>query len=146
MSERYYLDACIWINFFKKEGDASKGLPYWKILELFLDFVSAKNATIYVSTIVLKELRHVLSKELFETAEALFYEIDNIIITKTFPHEYELARKYEKDEEFKISFYDYLHTAISKSRSYVLITRDRDLLTFAKKYVTTFKPEELLQQ
>ena len=146
MSEKYYLDACIWINYFKKEGDASKGLPYWKILELFLDFVIATKATIYVSTIVLKELNYVLSKEEYETAEKLFAEQDIVVRTSTFPEEYDLAREYEMEDSSRISFYDYLHTAISKCRSYVLITRDKDLLLFAKKHVTTFKPEELLQQ
>jgi len=34
---KYYLDSCIWLNLLKKEGDASKGKPYWQIAKDFID-------------------------------------------------------------------------------------------------------------
>ncbi len=33
----FYLDSCIWLNLFKKEGDSSKGVPFWKIAEDFVN-------------------------------------------------------------------------------------------------------------
>ncbi|MFC1800816.1 hypothetical protein ACFLYT_02040 [Nanoarchaeota archaeon] len=52
----YYLDTCIWLNLFKKEGDAARGTPYWKITEDFIKYIEENNKQIIVSTIVLKEL------------------------------------------------------------------------------------------
>ena len=44
-----------------------------------------------------------------------------------------------------LSFYDYLHLAIAKGLGIPLITRDRDLMDFAKNHVKVFKPEDLLR-
>ncbi|MBT4538739.1 hypothetical protein HOI26_00900 [Candidatus Woesearchaeota archaeon] len=44
----------------------------------------------------------------------------------------------------KISFYDYLHVAISKRLNIPLITRDKDLIIFAKKHIEVYRPEELI--
>ena len=63
---------------------------------------------------------------------------------KTVPEDYDLARKFEDEEEIKISFYDYLHVAISKRLNIPLITRDKDLITFAKKDIEVYRPEELI--
>ena len=95
----YYVDACIWLNLFKKEGDETKGVPYWKLAK---DFIEGEN-NIIVSTIVIKELS-------FKIEEKLNYVMtffkDNITIKmiKTVPEDYDLARKFEDEEEFKISF------------------------------------------
>ncbi|MBT4111128.1 PIN domain-containing protein [Candidatus Woesearchaeota archaeon] len=135
----YYVDACIWLNLFKKEGDETKGVPYWKLAK---DFIEGEN-NIIVSTIVIKELS-------FKIEEKLNYVMtffkDNITIKmiKTVPEDYDLARKFEDEEEFKISFYDYLHVAISKRLSIPLITRDKDLIAFAKKHIEVYRPEELI--
>ena len=63
---------------------------------------------------------------------------------KTVPEDYDLARKFEDEEEIKISFYDYLHVATSKRLNIPLITRDKDLITFAKKHIEVYRPEELI--
>jgi len=33
---QYYVDTSIWLNFFKKEGDPTKGVPYWQLAKAFL--------------------------------------------------------------------------------------------------------------
>lgn len=128
MKRSYYVDSCIWLNLFKKEE------PYWKLAKDFLE----KNNDVIVSTIVIKEL----SFKIKEKFDMKFFK--EIKIIKTVPEDYDLARRFEDEEEFKISFYDYLHVAISKRLNLVLITRDKDLITFAKKHVEVHKPEELL--
>ena len=39
VQKTYYVDSCIWLNLFKKEGDPTKGAPYWKITQEFLEGV-----------------------------------------------------------------------------------------------------------
>ena len=60
------------------------------------------------------------------------------------PEDYDLARKFENEEEIKLSFYDYLHVAIAKRLNVPLITRDKELIYFAKKHIGVFKPEDLI--
>ena len=73
-----------------------------------------------------------------------FKDNESIKMIKTVPEDYDLARKFEDEEEVKISFYDYLHVAISKRLNIPLITRDKDLIAFAKKHIEVYRPEELI--
>lgn len=135
----YYVDSCIWMNLFKKEGDPTKGVPYWKIAKNFLE----KDNDIIVSTIIIKELSFKIGEKL-NFVMKFFKDNESIKMIKTTPEDYDLARKFEDEEKFKISFYDYLHVAISKRLSIPLITRDKDLITFAKKHIEVYRPEELI--
>ena len=137
--EVYYVDTCIWLNLFKKEGDSTKGIPYWKIAKDFLE----KNNQLIVSTITLKELQYVLGEN-FKEVKKFFKDLDFIKIISTTQEDYDLARKFEDEEKSKISFYDYLHVAIVKRLNLPLITRDKDLMKFARKHVKVYKPEELI--
>ena len=73
-----------------------------------------------------------------------FKDNESIKMIKTVPEDYNLARKFESEEKFKISFYDYLHIAIAKRLNIPLITRDKDLIIFAKKHIEVCRPEELI--
>lgn len=135
----YYVDSCIWLNLFKKEGDSTKGTPYWQLAKSFLE----KDNEIIVSTIVLKELLYKLENK-FDEVKQFFQKTDFIKIIKTTSEDYDLARKYENEEELKISFYDYLHVAIARRLNIPLITRDKDLINFANKHIEVYRPEDLL--
>jgi len=126
------------LNLFKKEGDASKGVPYWKLAKDFLE----KSNKLIISTIVLKELS--FKVENIDKTMKFFKDSEFIEIIKTRSEDYDLARKFEDEEEYKISFYDYLHVAIAKRLNIPLITRDRDLMDFARKQIDVFKPEDLI--
>ena len=135
----YYVDSCIWLNLFKKEGDETKGVPYWKLAK---DFIEDEN-NIIVSTIVIKELSFKIEEKLNYVMK-FFKDNESIKMIKTVPEDYDLARKFEDEEEVKRSFYDYLHVAISKRLNIPLITRDKDLIAFAKKHIEVYRPEELI--
>jgi len=135
----YYVDSCIWLNLFKKEGDETKGVPYWKLAK---NFIEDEN-NIIVSTIVIKELSFKIEEKLNYVMK-FFKDNESIEMIKTVPEDYDLARKFEDEEEIKISFYDYLHVAISKRLNIPLITRDKDLITFARKHIKVYRPEELI--
>lgn len=142
MEKEYYIDTCIWINLLEKEGDATKGTPYWKIAEDFIEQVGDRNDKIIVSTIVLKEL-YFNSGDKFSQIKRFFKESEYIDIIKTVPEDYEQARKWEK-EDATLGFYDYIHVAICQRLDIPLITRDEDLIKFAKSHIKVFKPEELI--
>ncbi len=139
VQQTYYVDTCIWLNLFKKEEDSTKKVPYWKLAKDFLE----QNNRLIISTIVLKELSYKLGEQ-FEERLKFFRNTDFVEIIKTTQEDYDLARTFEREEEFEISFYDYLHVAIAKRLNIPLITRDRDLMKFAKKHIEVYKPEDLL--
>lgn len=139
----YYIDTCIWLNLFKKEGDAAKGVPYWKIAKDFIEKVETSNGLILVSAVVLKELSFKLGRK-YDLVNAFFDESHYIKLIKIIPEDYSFARKLESESKYEISFYDFLHIAITKRLGTMLITRDGLLLKIANKYVSAKKPEELI--
>jgi len=137
-----YVDSCIWLNLFKKEGDPTKGVPYWQLAKEFVELIEDGSGLIFVSTIVLKELQFKLG-ERFDEVKQFFKEAGFIQIIKTTNEDYNLARELEQQHGF-LSFYDYLHIAIAKRLDIPLITRDTGLMEFAKDQIDVFKPEDLL--
>ena len=141
--KEYYLDSCIWLNLFKKEGDSTKGVPFWKLAKDFIDQAGNDEGMVIVSTIVLKELYFVLGEK-FGNVKQFFKEASFVSLVKTTNDDYNLARKLERQHQF-LSFYDYLHVAIARRLNVPLITRDNALIEFAKSHVEVFKPEDLLR-
>ncbi len=138
--KKYYLDTCIWLNLFKKEGDASKGKPYWKIAE---EFIKKKEQLITFSPLVLKELEYKINnktkfKEIFKFLK------DNFTFIKISIKDYEIGRKLESKFNYEISFYDCLHIALCKRLNLILITRDKELINYSRKHILVKKPEELI--
>lgn len=138
----YYVDTCIWLNLFKKEGDPSKGIPYWKIAHDFIDKAITTKDEIFYSSQVLNEIKYKLADDAKFKARGSYLE-ENFIFVKTIEEDYILARELESKSKFKISFYDCIHIAICKRRDCVLITRDKLLIEFAKYYIRVKKPEEV---
>jgi len=140
---KYYIDTCIWLNLFKKEEDVKKNIVYWKITKDFITKTSKKN-NIIVSTIVLKELEHILGST-FPRVKKYLSSSPKCIIVRVTHQDYEKARFLEFQTKSQLSFYDYLHIAIAMRFNTMLITRDKDMITIGKKYVQIKKPEALLR-
>lgn len=140
----YYIDTCIWLNLFKREGDETKGKPYWKIAEEFIDGIEkSEDISIVVSTIVLKELYFKLGKEFYDK-KAFFNEAKYVNIVKSTEEDVQLARKIESSSIYKIGFCDCLHIAITKRLNATLVTRDKELIAIGREYVPIDKPENLI--
>ena len=144
LSMDYYVDTCIWLNLFKKEGDPTKRKPYWKIAEEFLkEAILTESSHVFYSTIVLRELELQLAKESYEQnkqqmeAESKFIKVDVLSSDKI------AARKLESRYEFLISYYDLLHLTIAKRLHAILITRDRRLIAVAHdQSIIAERPED----
>ncbi len=137
----YYIDTCIWLNLFKKEGDASKGKPYWRIAEEFLKIVESFGDKIYYSGFILNELEHKLSKKEYKVKRKLLIKRYNKV--KSITEDISLARRLESEWEYEIGFYDCVHVAICKRLKMALVTRDKALINASKKYIRVAKPENL---
>jgi len=142
----YYLDSCIWLNLFKKEGNPAKGIPYWKIAEDFINkVIFSKDKKIIYSGFVLKEIQFSLKNdELFKCRLDFIKGEEKFKRANVTREDYFFARKLESQSNFSISFYDCIHTSLCRRLNFVLVTRDNDLIKFAKNHIAVFKPENLL--
>jgi predicted nucleic acid-binding protein len=141
----FYVDACIWLNLFKKEGDPTKGIPYWKIAEDFIETIMfSQDKEIIYSGFVLKELKYKLEESVFKEKVLFFKEEEKIKFVKADEEDYSFARKLESELSYELSFFDCLHIALCKRLNLILITRDDILIQFAKKHIEVQKPEDLL--
>jgi len=147
MSQKlYYVDSCIWLNLFKKEGDPSKGIPYWKIAEDFIEQIIFSDDMIMCSGFVFKEIKYNLNdNDLFKEKEKFLKNEPKINFIKAISADYDLARKLESISNFTISFFDCMHIDLSYRLGCVLITRDALLIEVAKKYIAVTKPENLFR-
>ena len=144
----YYIDSCIWLNLFQKEGDPTKGVPFWAIADDFVKkIICAKESRVAHSSFVLKEVKYTLNDE------ALFYDYLFIVKKKlnssyayAISDDYDFARKLESESRFSISFFDCMHIALCKRLGFILVTRDKKLITFARRYIIVGLPEELFDQ
>lgn len=142
----YYLDSCIWLNLFKKEGDSSKGVPFWKIAEDFTNKVMfSEDEEIVYTGLILREIQYKINDEkLFKEKIEFLKGESKFRFVEVTKEDSSAARKLESKSGFEISFYDCLHIAICKRLNFALVTRDNELISFAKEHITAKKPEELL--
>ena len=142
---KYYVDTCIWLNLFKKEGDPLKGVPYWQLAQEFLEKIMFSDDEVIYSGFILKELEYNLKdRQVFEEKRKFLKEEPKFSFVKATPEDYDFARKMEVEFNFKISFFDCMHIALCKRGGYLLVTRDNLLIEKAQKYVLVGTPENLL--
>jgi len=145
MSQKpFYVDSCIWLNLWKKEGDATKGIPYWKIAKDFIERIMfSEHEEIIYSGFILKELKYKLDEDTFNEKLLFFQNEEKIRFVKATEDDYSFARKLESESQYEISFFDCLHIAVCKRLNLMLVTRDDDLIEFARKYIEAEKPEKI---
>tara|TARA_Y100000310_G_scaffold262785_1_gene272585 strand:+ start:770 stop:1207 length:438 start_codon:yes stop_codon:yes gene_type:complete len=141
---RFYIDTCIWLNLFKKEGDSSKGVPYWKIADDFIKRIMfSEDKEIIYNSLILKELKFKLGEISFNEKLIFLKSEKRFKFIKSVDTDYSFARKLEGEFKYEIGFFDCLHIAICKRTNSILITRDKELIKNAIKYITVNKPEQL---
>lgn len=144
MVQKYYLDTCIWLNLFKKEGDPRKGKPYWEIADDFIRSIIAEKHILLYSEIILRELQIKLSQEEYQQRSQLIKNMPCTQKIEVLSEDKQIARQLESVYSFDISFYDLLNLVLAKRYNAVLVTRDKLLLKRCKENnVSALKPEEL---
>ena len=140
----YYIDTCIWLNLFKKEGDPAKGIPYWKTAKEFIDrIITSPNDKIIYSSTILRELQIHLGEQSYLEKRKLLEKL-NFLKIEVLKEDMIAARKLESKYNFEIGFYDILHMTAAKRLGAILVTRDALLIKIARQNeVCTHTPEEL---
>ena len=142
--KQFYVDSCIWLNLFKKEGNPAKGKPYWEIAKDFIEKVrNSQNEELIYSKLVLKEIKFKLNDDKLFKEKLDFFEKEKFGFVNVLKEDKSFARKLESKSGFEISFYDCMHIAICKRLNCILVTRDNMLIDFAEEFIDVKKPEIL---
>lgn len=132
---KYYLDTCIWIDYFEDRSDRFRPLGYWAFC-LIRNIVSDKDIVIY-SDVVEDELLGFYSEEkvrslLSVVPENLFVKVNS---TKKQSEEASVVSR-----KLNIPFNDALNAILARDNDSVLVTRDRHFYEFSN----VKRPEELV--
>jgi len=122
----------------------NSGNLLWKFAKEFFEKAENEHSMIYYSGFLLKELMFVLSTEEYLNKLELFESSPNFKRVILSEEEYHLAEEI-KNENLQISLYDIIHVLLTKKTNSILVTRDKELIEFARGIdVEVKKPEEIL--
>lgn len=138
MDKRYYLDACIWRDYFDNRSDKLRPIGEWafKLIKKIID----NNDLFIISDKLLEELREEYS---FEKLNNLFEIVPDRLIVKIISNEKTIKEAVKIKNEFKIPFGDALHIILAKESKSVLVTRDKHFNEI-QNIIEIKKPEELI--
>lgn len=137
MKIKYYIDTCIWRDYYENRSDKFRPLGEWALF--LLNKIKANNEEIIVSDFLIYELSLFLTKEdmrkLFEPYEK------NIIMIESSTEHNRLAREYSL--KYSLPKPDALHLVLALEQNAVLVTRDFHFLN-ASDLIVIRKPEDLI--
>lgn len=135
---RYYLDTCIWIDYFENRSDRFRPLGEWALATINL--IIRSNAIIIFTNIVERELLKYYSPREMSQILSILPPQKLVIIRATSIH-FKKARCISK--EFGLPITDCIHIAMAESNNAIFVTRDKhfDIL---RNMFSILKPEELI--
>ncbi len=136
---KYYLDACIWRDYYENRNDKFRPLGEWALM-LINKIIKEENSFI-VSDLIISELN---IKYPLSLIEEIFQPIKKagllILINKT---EFQVRDAWQFSKRRKIEFSDALHCILARDNDAILITRDKHFEKLSE-IVVIKKPEDLI--
>lgn len=134
----YYIDSCIWIDYFEDRHDRFRPLGEWAFL--LLKKIVQEKQKIILSNVLMNELQKRYShKEL----EYLFQIIPECRLLRIKAGAKNTNDAKELRNHRELPFADILHSVIAKENNAILVSRDRHFQEL-QSYIRVFKPEELI--
>ncbi len=138
MQKRFYLDTCIWLDFYEdRKGycNESLGTPVFR----FFSLIIKRGDKIIISDIVLDELgTHYLREKLTSMLLPFMKIIEKIKMKKEQFREAIILSK-----ERNVPLGDAMHVVLSRDNNCILVTRDNDFRKL-QDIAPYYKPEELV--
>ncbi len=136
--QKYYLDACIWFDYFENRKDRFRPLGEWA--HSLLNEIVKNSDSVVLSDHLLKELESRYSSEKIKDMLQIIPEKLQMIIRCEEIH----AKAAEKIKNNQcMPFGDALHAVLAKSTNAILVTRDTHFEKL-RRYMQIKKPEELI--
>ena len=135
---KYYLDTCIWRDYFENRTDKFRPLGDWALR--LINKIIEENCIFLYSETTLTELKELYSEK----------EIQNMfdIVPQTLVIKVECSEKQFRDavmfsKQFKIPCKDAIHAVLARDNGAVLVSRDKHFFEL-QFHVIIKKPEELI--
>jgi predicted nucleic acid-binding protein len=134
---RFYIDTCIWRDYYENRVDRFRPLGEWAFR--LLQHISDRGNALILSDVVIKELRRYYTAAQINTLLDAF--VEQIIVVSTGSPIVREANILMKQR--KVSMGDALHALLARRSGAILVTRDTHFLQLTD-IVEVKKPEELL--
>jgi len=139
MTERYYVDACIWRDFHENREDKFRPLGEWAF-NLFRMIKDIK-ATVLYSDIIVDELSKDFNREQIKGIFKIVSEVKLLEKVKLRKEQFQEAAKLKRERD--VPFGDCLHAIIARDNNSIMITRDAHFEEL-QDVVEVKKPEDLI--
>ncbi|MBU1198995.1 MAG: PIN domain-containing protein [Nanoarchaeota archaeon] len=138
MPNKYYLDTCIWLDYWENRKDKFRPLGEWA-LGLVNKIIKDKDIILY-SEVVEIELRKRISEH---DIKNIFSILPRRLLIKINISESEKKEAYFLSKKTRVYFNDVLHAILARNHGAVLVTRDKHFLEL-NLFLNVKKPEDLL--
>ena len=138
MNKRYYLDSCIWKDYFENRSDRLRPLGDWA-LALIKKIISEGDLFV-ISNKVIEELRKDYS---LEDLKSMFEIIPKTLIVEVLTNERLIKEALNIKNKFGIHFGDALHISLAKENKAILVSRDNHFYEIQTE-IEVKKPEDLI--
>ncbi|MCK4522243.1 MAG: PIN domain-containing protein [Nanoarchaeota archaeon] len=138
MAEKYYLDSCIWRDYFENRSDKFRPLGDWAFSLIKL-IIQENNLVIY-SDLVEEELYEGFSEEDIKKVISIVPK-ENLVKIESSSEQLKEAIQIAK--KLKIPVKDTLHAILARDNDAIMVTRDKHFYELSEK-VTIKKPEDLI--
>ncbi len=138
MQKRFYLDTCIWRDYFENREDRLRPIGEWAFA-LIRQIIENEDLIIY-SEIVNEEL---MQDYPAEKIHSLLEIVPHKLLIEVNASSEEVEKSISISRALKIPRNDVLHALIAKNKKAILVTRDAHF-SLLQEMVTVKLPEELI--
>ncbi len=136
---RYYLDACIWRDYFENRSDRFRPLGDWALA--LINNILERKDVIVISGLLMRELGKIYCSSAIQNILGIASEQGLLIQVNHSPEQ--LHEAIGLSRERRMDFEDVLHSIIARDTDSILVTRDKHFEKL-RDLVDIRKPEELL--
>lgn len=136
--KNYYLDACIWRDYFENRSDRFRPLGEWAWM-LIKKIIKEDNLFVLSDHLMNELKKHYSQEELTK-----FFEIiPQVLIIKIETYEKQSKEALKIKNRLKIPFGDALHAVLARDNNAIIVTRDKHFYELTREVIIK-KPEDLI--
>jgi predicted nucleic acid-binding protein len=141
MPKLYYLDTCIWRDFFEDRISRSGNLFGKYAAALFIKIMENKDTIIFSDSLIWELKRDYDEEEVMDMLSFLFFSKVLIKIEIT-PEEYKEAKALSIQRQ--IPFIDCLHAIQARNHDAIMVSQDKHFIRNLSDIIKTIRPQEII--
>jgi len=139
--QKYYLDTCIWRDFFEDRFGRSGNPLGSHAAKLFFKMISNNDRIIFCKYLIWELSKSLNEREINDMLNLLFHT-GTLIRVEMSVKEYDEARKISNDRN--LPFVDCLNAIIARDNDAVLVSQDQHFHNFLSDIVKTARPQDII--